>query len=623
MAPRPVAVQDAGAVAAADYSKCPDKVDATDVLSRNAKAFGDQSSIAAALPLTLTYAVAEAGKTGSESVTMDLARWRSTTRVAGIVDSYGVDERGPWTVRSNIGLLVRPRGEEEAVGVAYKDWMLRRRYLVSSPSSATCAMDTTRPVVTLTWDTKQIGSPSLVFDLASASLVRTSRVGGTGRRHTYDVGEWSAPDARGVRWPSMVAQTHEGSDPSASTLRALAPGLQCVHAEDAPVSSCITPPSPPLSIVWPQGAKVTLPFKLVADFVLIEVLVDGRKVWASPDSGAGITVVDGEMPAAKTFIPALTMTGTTASQSLKFCLGELPRLEVGPIVMTHMPVASVPIPALASLGASRPEIILGYSLFVGAAIRIDYAHQKIEFARAADSLVTDKMIAVPVSDLEGTLIAKASVEGHDAPMEIDTGNSSGFALFKSWTDPNNITDGHKTLDVTLRSDTGTMETKETEVRIKTATLGPIHFDDRVANISDPHGMGIIAGLAGNPVLSRCASVVFDHTHRTLWLEGPCDRPMTPERMTGMRMRRREDPSAKAKGLPWVVEAVEPGGPADAVGVVVGDRLASVDGKPAGGDVEQMHAAFDHPEGHKVTIELLRGAAFEKKKLTLTLMPALK
>gem|GEM_PF-3943869 len=219
--PRPVAVQDAGAVAAADYSKCPDKVDATDVLSRNAKAFGDQSSIAAALPLTLTYAVAEAGKTGSESVTMDLARWRSTTRVAGIVDSYGVDERGPWTVRSNIGLLVRPRGEEEAVGVAYKDWLLRRRYLVSSPSSATCAMDTTRPVVTLTWDTKQIGSPSLVFDLASASLVRTSRVGGTGRRHTYDVGEWSAPDCAG---PVRSRRRTRGATPARARCARWRPG---------------------------------------------------------------------------------------------------------------------------------------------------------------------------------------------------------------------------------------------------------------------------------------------------------------------------------------------------------------------------------------------------------------
>lgn len=621
--PRPVAVVDAGPPTP-DYSQCTAHVDVADLLARHAKGYGTQESMAAALPLTLTYDVVESGKTGTTNVVVDVARWRNTARLAGLDDSFGVDERGPWSISQTVGVLFRPHNEREATSLAYEDWFLRRRYLVSSPSGAQCAMAGDKPMITLAYDTAQIGAPTLVFDLASAELVQTTHWAAAGRRHTVDIAEWSAPDAHGVRWPSKISQTHEVSDPTMSTLKALAPGFQCPHAADAPASVCITPPTPALSITWPKGAKVTVPFKLVGGEILIEVLLDGRKVWAFLDSGAGITVVDAEMPAAQTFQPAITVTGTGASQTLKFGLGELPRVELAGIVLSHLPVASVPIPALAAFGATRPEVILGYSLFTGAAIKVDYAKQQLELARAADSLTNDKMIALPVEDLEGKLIAKSTIEGHDAAVEVDTGNNAGFAFFKSWTDQVKLTDGHKTIDVVVRSGAGTTPTKETELRIKTAMLGPIHYDDRIANINDPPGMGFVAGLVGNSILSRCSAVVFDHAHRTLWLEGPCDRPMKPEPMTGMHMTRKEDASdAKTKGLPWIVEAVETSGPAETAGVLIGDRLASVDGKAASGDVEVMHAAFDKPEGRKVVIEVLRGPKLEKKKLVIVLAPALK
>ena len=52
-------------------------------------------------------------------------------------------------------------------------------------------------------------------------------------------------------------------------------------------------------------------------------------------------------------------------------MGELETVIVGDLLLQHLPVASVPIPALDDAGDKRPELILGYSLFEAMAVRID------------------------------------------------------------------------------------------------------------------------------------------------------------------------------------------------------------------------------------------------------------
>ena len=55
-------------------------------------------------------------------------------------------------------------------------------------------------------------------------------------------------------------------------------------------------------------------------------------------------------------------------------LGELGEaIALGDLVVEHIPTAAVLLPSFDEFGARRPELLIGQPLFLGTAVRIDYA----------------------------------------------------------------------------------------------------------------------------------------------------------------------------------------------------------------------------------------------------------
>ncbi len=597
---------------------CPATVDAKALLARHGAAFGTEAAVLAELPRTLRAEIETEGQRGATELVLDRATHRAETVVGGMYSADGVDAEGPWLV-DNAGGLLRLRASE-AAPVAYEGWFARRRYLSTfdpARDAAVCADTKDGPRVTLSYRMPEIGAPELTFDAASGVLVATTMASADGRRLTTAVSAWSTADAAGVRWPAATETTDTVASPVHFRLLSAEAGAGCKGVDPRITSTrdCLAPTTPPLAFEWPAGGVVRVPMRYFMNELLLRVTLAGREVWALLDTDAGLSAIDALSKAADAFKPTIEVTGSAAAQKVRAGVGELDALSIGGLTLRHLPVASIPIPAFAGMGDRRPEIIVGVSLFLGAIVRVDYAKGELVLTRGPASLRAGA-IAVPFRVLDEQLVVDASFGGETAPFAIDTGSAGGFDLSLRWAKAHGFPGAR--LTVTYRALTGAgTEASTTQIfRLPSAGLGPIRHDERLVRVDDSPTPNVLAGLIGNQALSRCPAVTFDVGARTMWLDAPCNRP-SPEALAGWRLVRKDEPTGVS---PWVVESVLVGGAAEAAGVLPGDRLIDVAGKPATLDIARIDAAVSSAEGSKVPLVLVR--AGERRKLVLSLARAL-
>lgn len=597
-------------------TRCPASVDARALLDRHARAYGTAEATRAALPRTTRFDETRGKSKGGAELVLDRAAHRWEARIGGVHHASGVDGDGAWTLGvSGVPLRLRP---EEAPAVAFEAWLARREYLAAFDAkrdAVSCSEADGRAHARVRYALDALGAPELAFDLASAALISATSSSADGRRSTTTYEAWSEVDA-GVRWPAaFTSRDASGNEASFRATEATA-GLACrgMRAPPASPAACLTTPASALAVGWPASGVVTVPMKHYLGQITLRVRVHDRDAWALLDSGANLTVVDATTPAGAAFVSGLELTGSAAAQRIRAGLGELPALQIGALTFTHLPAASVPIPGLDALGNRRPEIIVGFSAFAAAAVRIDYAKSELTFARSADALPRRASVAtVPLRVLDGKPVADARVDDVTGSFLVDTGSSGGVDLNRHFADAHGFPGARQSLELAARMGAGEEETAAVLFRLARSQLGPIAHPDRVVQIDDAPEPGVLAGLVGNEVLSRCAAVVFDVSARSLSFEPPCDRA-SPEAKAGWRLAKKE--SAAWKGRPWVIEKLVPTSSAARAGLEVGDRLLTVGGVPVDEDLSRLQPVVSRAEGAKLTVELARGE--ERRKTTMVL-----
>ncbi len=594
---------------------CPSSIDVASVLRAHAEAYGSPRAVANATPFTLRMDVTVEKKTGSYELVLGRDEtFRSEQSVSGIYGAAGKDRAGFWSL--GIAGVLTALEADEAQAPAFDAWLARRAYVDGfdgARDAASCVVRG-RPRIVLRYIAPHLGNPELVFDYLTFALVSASAESADGGRGNTTFESWTLPNARGIRFPRDVITE---SPIAARTVRRMvqeSAGLACKGVDEAYASAdCLARPTPKLVFEWPAG-PVHVPMRNYLGEVSLEATIEGRKTWALLDSGAGLSAVDASTPAGRAFKTSLEVTGSGSSQVVRLGLGELDALRLGDLTLRHLPIASVPIPALEDFGARRPEIIVGYSLFAGAAVRVDYARSELVVARSAEGLVKPGATAVPLRVWEGKLVTLAEVEGVTAPMVLDTGSSGGLDFRKYWADAHGIPGARKIIELRARSGAGEAATVGTLFRLGQARLGPIRHDDRLAQIDDPPGKNRLAGLLGNEILGHCPAVVFDAARRTLWLEGPCNRT-TPEALAGWRLTKKDDKQQPDR--PWVIETVLPGSAAQLAGLVPGDRLLVVGGVAATLDLPKVQAQVEKAPGTRVQVEY-ETITRDRRKVTLEL-----
>lgn len=615
-------------------TRCAATVDVAGLLARHARAYGSPEAVSAVLPVVIAGTSSVEGRSGKSEIVLTAKEHRTQAWVAGLFSASGIDARGAWTVQVGGGVVERLAGVE-AIEPALTAWLLRRSYVTAfEPGRDAAKCEDATPSApaggaraTLAFARPELGSPLLSFDVESGALlsVAHTHADGTTTLVTYEA--WSEVTSVGVRWPrkgtehpqvgSSVADEHSVPPPASTgpgrmaCVRFDARGTALPEAGDA----CVAPPADRFTLHWPAGEKprVRLPMTYLGGELIVRARIGGREVPAFLDSGANVTAVDATTPAGAAFRPIVELTGSGSTQKVRLGFGELEAIDLGELHAEHVPTVSVVIPALDAFGDKRPELILGYSFFATAVVRVDYKRSEIVLARTTEGLFVkgSEPRAVPLHVLGSKIVAEGAVEGAAASFEIDTGNGGGLDLHKKWAATHGLPGSRKVVELLGRYGAGAGETMGTFYRLGAASLGPITFDGSVTHVSDPPAPGTIAGLAGNDVLARCDAVVFDVARRTLWLEGACDRPVRERRM-GWRLARK--PDASVPDRPWVVSALWPGGAAERGGIQVGDRVLEVGGKPATSDVAPIWTMEEQPVGTKVPVVVARASASRTRVL---------
>lgn len=610
-------------VSQADARECPDDVDLPALALRHARAYGAADALAGALPVSARGTMQVEAQSGPHVLVLGKDAHLEEGRAGGLSFASGHDAGiGDWMIGGPQGVHEVLTGQE-ATDVAFDAFVWRRAYLakmIPGEVQVRCAAVPGSVRVDVTFPRVEIGAPTLTFDLRSGALLGAIHMAPDGSTPRTSYEEWSLPDELGLRWPLKVTTGGPGASPTVVTHEGFVRGADCVRLGPtgelaaATGPACLARPADHAAATWPASGVVRVPMTFAAGELLFKARLGGREVLALLDSGAGISVVDATMPAASTFVPVMEIDATGATQKLRIGVGELPAVDIGGLRVTRLPTASVPIPGLAGLGDARPEVVLGYTAFAMGAVRVDYAKQEIAFARRAEDVVAKGARAVPMHALRGKLVAEADVEGVPASMILDTGNSGAFDFFGRWATPARIPGPRPKATLRGLFGAGTQETAEILFRLRHASIGPLTVDDVLAQVSEQPGASSMSGLVGNTLFARCDAVVFDHARRTLWLEGPCDRPIPAARF-GWRLVRSDDEANPKR--PWVLGAFLPNAAADVAGLRPGDRLLEVGGRPATSDLAPIWALEVQPEGTKIPITVLRAGVKHDVVLTLT------
>ena len=519
--------------------------------------------MAAGLPRTTRSELGTTRTPGTEEVVLEARGSRTWGSDAGLQSAHGIDENGPWSMVAAIGVPVRLR-PDEAVEVAFDDWFARRGYVDSwDPKSdtAACKLEGGSPRVMLGYASKPLlGAPQIELDLETAAVLGYDVGTASGLRKQALFYEWSAADARGVRWPTVSKHADALGNRTIRQVRQVESGSCHGYDPSAPATrQCLSLPVPRTTFEWPEAGIVHLPMRHYLGEISLQVSLHGKTRWALLDSGAGMTVLDIDTPSGNGFSPSANVRLSGAAPSLKAGIGELAELGLASLVLRQLPALAMPLPVLDGFGNRRPELLVGTTLFVAAAVRLDYAAGELTLARTVADLPGPGAIGIPLRFLDGKLVADVALEGTIVPIQIDTGNAGGLSLDPRWSNAHGIPGARKTFSFHARMGAETAATDHGVARLEAVHFGPIAHDHRLAALDESAPSGTLSGTLGNDVLSHCARVTFDLEHRTLWLDPPCTREV-PESLAGWRLGKHVQAGHESR--PWAVDNVFAGGTAE-------------------------------------------------------------
>jgi Aspartyl protease len=541
-------------------ARCSDGFDARAVLERHATNYGGPKEIAQLFPLTIWRLDRDAYS--------DFDVVQSTMHRSGFVSGQtlhesGIDATGAWSFVSGVVVRLRP---DEAVDQHFNAWMARRAYVESfdpSRDAATCTVAQGLDVARLTYRDPRLGNPTLSFSIEQGELLGAEYIAVDGIPIAFTYERWQAhPIGPNPLTDSEVEQRIRRGEPAVSFPRstrahaagtllrsagyayARSPAQYCistmgdwpsgeaydVSGDEARNSTiCFQEPASALQVAWSQGprTRVELPMELVHGEILVNIEAAKRPLWAMLDSGATFSLVEATGPLSAV-ATSLRATTTFAPDPLTLRIGSLEaplRFGAGAdtLDLSKLPIWTTKLPSIERFGAQRPEIILGITPFLVAAVRIDFARKTVTFAPDASTLHAADVPSVPLRLLGWRLVAEAEVEGVRSEFLLDTGSSGGLQLYEPWAKAHGFPGGRDALPPTTvqtAAGPGTLQ----RFRSSRVALGPIAVKDAPIPLSRPPGPVDVAGFFGNQLLARCAAVVVDATGRRLWFEPPCDRP---------------------------------------------------------------------------------------------------
>ena len=356
------------------------------------------------------------------------------------------------------------------------------------------------------------------------------------------------------------------------------------------------------------------PFKLIANWIVLSVKINGRECRMLLDSGAPNVI---SPSAAAAF--GLDVEGKFAGWGVgrrEVSGGEttVARLRIGNIVLHDQTFHVTAMPYAVTHGFNPViEGVLGYEVFRRLVVRIDFQRATITFLDPQSFRYRGKAVAVPFYFQEHVPVVAGDVDGLQGAFQIDTGSEGSLSLTSPFVARNDLIKKYSAHIHGFAGEGVGGRENAYFVRAQVLDIGGVHMTSVVTELlADTAGIGAkqdIAGLIGTGILKRF-NLTFDYPHNTIYFEknAKYNRPSVFNR-AGLA------PRITSEGLKVVSVFVD--SPAATAGISPGDTILAINGHT--GDQLDAPFLFDvlrQPVGTVVHFKILHAGVEKSVQLTL-------
>ncbi|HLI65092.1 MAG TPA: aspartyl protease family protein [Caulobacteraceae bacterium] len=366
--------------------------------------------------------------------------------------------------------------------------------------------------------------------------------------------------------------------------------------------------------MFADGAASTgwIPFELYAGRqIYVPVTVNGRQTAALLDNGATISILDSDFATSLGLAPRGAFpTPGSGGVGVTGRVGGV-TVEIGNLTLKDLTVGSANMDGFGRAMGRPVPLILGDEAFNELIVDIDFEHRRIAFIDPKSFSPPPEAVKVAMQQVRGARLAPLTIEGGPPAMfALDIGDAGTLDIAPAYAHDRNLLAGRLTAErraVGIGGSFAVTVTTLRSVEFAGVTLEglPASFPQTwpAATHSDQ-----VSGRLGVGVLNRFR-VTVDWPHDLLYLtpNPGAAAPFAKDRL-GLALA--------PMGRDVIITVVEPNSPAAAAGLKVGDKIVSINGRPA----TEAVAVGDGPAGGRVVVVTreagLATAALVTRTLTL-------
>jgi hypothetical protein len=375
----------------------------------------------------------------------------------------------------------------------------------------------------------------------------------------------------GVRYPFVMRQTN------GETRYDMFLTVESIDLNIELSSDQFTLPAPPPPDYRFTGGKdeTTLPFQLLNNHMYVEVRLNGRGPFLLLCDTGGANIVTPTLAKELGLEPMGALQGRGAGEgSEDVGLVRMDSLSVGDVTIAEQIFAVFPMEPYSDIEGVTMSGLIGYEVFKRFVVTVDYERSRLTLSNPETFKYEGDGTIVPFRFNGRIPQVDGAIDGFPGTFDIDTGARSSLTLMGPFVEKHGL-DDHLKARVEGVTGWGVGGPVRTRVaRAEVLRLGELEIPAPVTELSLQREGAFtdiyVAGNVGAGVLKRF-NIVFDYANQVLIFE-PNANVSLPDVFdrSGMWINRRE--------AAFEVVDVISGGPAEAAGLSIGDRIVRVDGE---------------------------------------------
>jgi PDZ domain/Aspartyl protease len=365
------------------------------------------------------------------------------------------------------------------------------------------------------------------------------------------------------------------------------------------------PPPPPRDFGFASGASTSVPFVLANNHIYVDVLLNGRGPYRLLCDTGGANIITPGLAAELGLKPEGQLEGAgVGEKSEDIGIVKVVKTDLGAAYLNNQVFYVFPMQSFAQVEGVPAVGLVGYEVFRRFVVRIDYEGSRLTLLEPSNFKYTGTGTAVQFKFNEHIPQVDGEIDGIAGKFDIDTGSRSSLDLMGPFIEKNGLEEKYqpRVEGVTGWGVGGASRSAVT--RASVLKLGGVSIDKPVTELTlQTKGAftdQYVAGNVGAGVLKRF-NLVFDYGNQVIYFEPNANyaKPDVFDR-SGLWINSAENG--------YEIVDVIAGGPAEAAGLKVGDRIRRVDGKATSEvALPALRTRFksDAP-GTKIRIEYERG-----------------